>query len=64
MLLSGHCLVVVPQQVRQDGPALLEFVRRSRIDVLDCVPSQLKLLLNAGLLDGNSWKPKAILPGG
>lgn len=64
MLLSGHCLVIVPQEARQDGEALLTFVRKHRIDVLDCVPSQLKLLIGAGLMDGDGFTPRAILPGG
>jgi amino acid adenylation domain-containing protein/non-ribosomal peptide synthase protein (TIGR01720 family) len=64
MLLSGHTLVIIPQEVRQDGDELLRFIREKEIDVLDCVPSQLKLLLAAGLLDGKGWTPPAILPGG
>ena len=63
-LMSGHTIDVLPQHARQDGEALLAYIQRSKIDVLDCVPSQLKLLLNAGLLNGNDWTPSIILPGG
>jgi amino acid adenylation domain-containing protein/non-ribosomal peptide synthase protein (TIGR01720 family) len=64
MLLSGHALHIVPHEIRLDGQALLGFIRRHRLDVLDCVPSQLKLLIAAGLLDGTGWTPSIVLPGG
>jgi len=63
-LLSGHTIDIVPQEARQDGEALLKYLQQSKVDVLDCVPSQLKLLLEAGLLNGNSWTPSIVLPGG
>ncbi len=63
-LCSGHALYILPDDVRRDGVALLEYTREHQIDVLDCVPSQLKLLLAAGLLDGNGWAPALVLPGG
>jgi len=64
MLLAGHTLHIVPQSARQDGRALLEYINASRIELLDCVPSQLKLLVDAGLLENDHWRPSAILPGG
>lgn len=64
MLLSGHTLVVIPAAVRQDGDSLLTFIRENRIDVLDCVPSQLKMLMAAGFSELGQWKPQAVLPGG
>ena len=48
-LLHGHCLVVIPEEVRREGGALLDFLARERVQVLDCTPAQLRLLLNAGL---------------
>lgn len=62
MLMSGHTLDILPQSARQDGDALTAYLREHQIDVLDCVPSQLKLLVHAGLFDGPA--PLAILPGG
>lgn len=47
-LLSGHTVVVVPEQVRADAAAMLQFLRSERIDVLDCTPAQLELLLAQG----------------
>ncbi|MEK7325169.1 MAG: amino acid adenylation domain-containing protein, partial [Chloroflexota bacterium] len=64
MLLSGYALHIVPHEIRLDGQALLDFIRRYQLDVLDCVPSQLKLLIAAGLLDGAGWTPAIVLPGG
>ncbi len=64
MLLSGATLCIIPQEVRLDGQAMLNYLREKKIDVLDCVPSQLKLLLDAGLLSDSGWVPKILLPGG
>jgi len=64
MLIYGHTLYIIPQEVRQDGRALLAYIRRHRLNGLDCVPSQLKLLLSAGLLDEQEWAPEIIMPGG
>jgi len=63
-LLAGHTLHILPQEIRLDGEALAAFVRRHRLDVLDCVPTQLKLMLAAGLLDEEEWRPSILLPGG
>ncbi|MFQ3630439.1 amino acid adenylation domain-containing protein, partial [Roseiflexus sp.] len=64
MLIYGHTLDIVPQDLRLDGRALLAYLRDRRIDGFDCVPSQLRLLLDAGLLDGSGWTPRLALPGG
>jgi amino acid adenylation domain-containing protein/FkbM family methyltransferase len=62
-LLTGHALCLIPEEVRRDGEALLAFLRREQVDVLDCTPSQLGLLLDAGLLAG-SGGPRIALVGG
>ncbi len=64
MLLYGHTLYIIPQAIRQDGESLLAYLKGSQLDVLDCVPSQLKLLLAAGLLDESGRAPGVVLPGG
>lgn len=74
MLLSGLCVVVIPQDVRQDGRALMDYLALTAIDVLDCVPTQLKMLIDAGFLGDithrdhtshrNGHAPRAIMPGG
>jgi amino acid adenylation domain-containing protein len=63
-LLSGHALHVVPEEARLDGAALLAFVRERRLDVLDCTPSQLRLLLAAGLCAQAGHAPSRVLVGG
>ncbi|WP_052022625.1 non-ribosomal peptide synthase/polyketide synthase [Ralstonia solanacearum] len=63
-LLSGRCLVIVPQAVRLDAAALSAFLRDQRIDVFDCTPAQLDLLVAEGSFDGAPGWPQAILVGG
>ena len=62
-LLYGHTLEIVPEATRFDGNALLSFLQKHKIDVFDCTPSQLKLLIAAGLLASKS-APLAVLVGG
>jgi len=62
-LFWGHTLEIVPEAFRLDGSALLNFLQQRQIDVLDCTPSQLRLLLSAGLLD-NDVVPACVLIGG
>lgn len=61
-LLDGHALCIVPEETRRDGDALLQFIERHKLDVLDCTPSHLNLLLAAGLIEKRS--PKLVLVGG
>jgi amino acid adenylation domain-containing protein len=63
LLLAGHALCVVPQDIRADGAALLAFLREQGVDLLDCTPSQLRLLVAAGLLDGPAG-PRLVLTAG
>jgi amino acid adenylation domain-containing protein/non-ribosomal peptide synthase protein (TIGR01720 family) len=63
LLLAGHALCIVPQDIRADGAALLAFLREEKVDLLDCTPSQLRLLVNAGLLDGPA-DPRFVLTAG
>ncbi|MBS9439958.1 amino acid adenylation domain-containing protein, partial [Photorhabdus noenieputensis] len=61
-LLNGYTLVIVPQDVRVDGAALLQFLATTELDVLDCTPMQLEMLLAAGL--SNHKKALTLLIGG
>ncbi|HET8772838.1 MAG TPA: amino acid adenylation domain-containing protein, partial [Thermoanaerobaculia bacterium] len=60
-LLSGRTLVLVPEDVRMDAEAMLAYLGRHEVDVLDCTPSQLTALLGAA---GIRRMPKAFLVGG
>ncbi|MRS04665.1 amino acid adenylation domain-containing protein, partial [bacterium] len=64
MLLSGHCLVILPEDIRLDPQAMVKFLEDERIDVLDCTPSQLQLLVEAGLLETGLHRPCLALVGG
>ncbi|MCS3519240.1 amino acid adenylation domain-containing protein/FkbM family methyltransferase [Bradyrhizobium elkanii] len=63
-LLNGHCLCIVPETARQDGEELLKFILANEVDVLDCTPSHLKLLMSAGFADWNCHHPSVVLVGG
>jgi len=62
-LIYGHSLNIVPEKVRLDGHAMLSYLRQQKIDVLDCTPSQLRLLISVGLLDSDNH-PQSVLVGG
>jgi hypothetical protein len=42
----------VPQEIRMSGEKLVEWIEENRIEVIDCVPTQLKIMLRAGLTRG------------
>ena len=63
-LCFGHTLYIIPEETRLDTEKLLQFIRENSLDVFDCVPTQLKFLIEEGLLKENSWIPSKILPGG
>jgi amino acid adenylation domain-containing protein len=63
-LLFGHTLVIVPESVRREGAALLDFLRQARIDVFDGTPAHLRMLLAAGLLSADGQCPSRMLIGG
>jgi len=44
-LLFGHTLVIIPEEIRANGPELQEYLSAHHVDVFDCTPSQLQLLL-------------------
>ena len=63
-LLKGHTLDIVPEAIRFEGEALLSYLRHHQVDVFDCTPSQLGLLISAGLLTQSKSVPQCILVGG
>lgn len=63
-LLSGHSLYLIPQAIRADGVKLLSFLRTHRIEIFDSTPSQMAVLLAAGLLEPTAWQASAVLLGG
>ncbi|HEY6804819.1 MAG TPA: amino acid adenylation domain-containing protein [Pyrinomonadaceae bacterium] len=63
-LLHGHTLHILPEELRLDAKAALDYIDEHQIDVLDCTPSQLKLLVAAGLNKSTRTTPKLMLVGG
>jgi amino acid adenylation domain-containing protein len=64
-LLSGHAVHLVPTAVRADGPAMLDFLKANAIDAFDSTPSQLELLVDAGLLELAAGEaPRVVVLGG
>jgi len=61
-LAGGHTVVLVPEEIRTSGRELLKFIEDHEIDLWDVTPSQLRLMLAAGLGDGTY--PKVVLCGG
>jgi amino acid adenylation domain-containing protein len=51
-LCHGHTLNILPQAVRADGRAFVSYIEESGLDGLDCTPSQLGILIPAGVLNG------------
>jgi amino acid adenylation domain-containing protein/FkbM family methyltransferase len=43
-LARGRTLCLAPEWARRDGEALRDYVLRNRVEVLDCTPSQLRLM--------------------
>ncbi|HEV2149658.1 MAG TPA: amino acid adenylation domain-containing protein, partial [Longimicrobiaceae bacterium] len=63
-LLAGSTLHIVPEEVRYDGSAFASYLREQEVEVLDCTPAQLRLLLDAGLLDAPAGPPSVFLVAG
>ncbi|WAM30052.1 non-ribosomal peptide synthetase [Myxococcus sp. NMCA1] len=60
-LVDGHALCVVPQTAREDARVMLAWLEQHDVDVLDCAPSLLRLLLDEGLA---AHRPLRVLAGG
>ena len=50
LLLDGHCLHIIPEEIRLDGARLVKFLATNRIQYLDCTPAHMQVLVSAGLL--------------
>ena len=60
-LLSGGCVHILDEPVRQDPAALLDYLDRHAVDVLDATPRQVELLLDAD--DGTARWPHLVIGG-
>jgi amino acid adenylation domain-containing protein len=64
LLLGGHILYIPSDEIRTDAYAFVNYLRDNRVDILDCTPSHLRPLLDAGLLDETDGTPSLVLIGG
>jgi amino acid adenylation domain-containing protein/non-ribosomal peptide synthase protein (TIGR01720 family) len=46
-LLQGHTLHIVPEWTRADGPGLLHYYKKNKIDISDGTPTHIRLLLES-----------------
>ena len=63
-LLHGHTLCILPEEARADARQLLDYIKRYRLDSLDCTPSHLKLLGQSGVAELLALAPQLVLVGG
>ncbi|MDV5143318.1 non-ribosomal peptide synthase/polyketide synthase [Streptomyces sp. SBC-4] len=63
-MVAGHELDVVPDDIRRDSTALARYADTRRIDLMALTPVQAEQLLDEGLLDTATHRPRALLLGG
>jgi amino acid adenylation domain-containing protein/non-ribosomal peptide synthase protein (TIGR01720 family) len=63
-LLHGHTLCILPKEARANGQQLLSYIKRYRLDGLDCTPSHLRLLGASGVEELMALAPQLVLVGG
>jgi amino acid adenylation domain-containing protein len=63
-LLSGRCLVIVPEEVRRDRNSFWQFLELHRIATFDCTPAALEMIVASGVLKTTTYRPVSILVGG
>jgi amino acid adenylation domain-containing protein len=63
-LLKGYCVAIIPERTRNSINQIIIYINDKKINVFDCTPSQLELLLNEGILDKCRENLKVILIGG
>lgn len=64
LLLSGHTVHILTEDLRRDARALLQYLAEQQIDAFDCTPSLLKLLLSGDYPDAPGIQAKIVLIGG
>ncbi|MFP2911536.1 AMP-binding protein, partial [Pyxidicoccus sp. 3LFB2] len=62
-LIAGHCLCIIPNELRRDPRALLRWLVHHRVEALECTPSLLRMLVQEGMLQEEA-APRLLLPGG
>ena len=62
-LVCGHSLVLIPAALRSEGSQLINYLDRHQVDVFDCTPSQVSMLLEPWREDPEQI-PRRVLLGG
>ncbi|KNB49466.1 non-ribosomal peptide synthetase [Streptomyces caatingaensis] len=62
-LAGGHTLCLIPEETRYNGGELLAYLAAQRVDVFDCTPSHLRVVL-AAAQDTAATLPAVLLVGG
>jgi amino acid adenylation domain-containing protein len=60
----GHRLEIVAEDRRRDPAAFQAWLAQREVDVLDCTPSQLRVLVETGFLGPEVKRPRCVLVGG
>jgi amino acid adenylation domain-containing protein/non-ribosomal peptide synthase protein (TIGR01720 family) len=63
-LLQGHALYIVDDSARRDGARLARFIEAHALDVIDCTPTLLRLLVDSGWPGQAAPALRQILVGG
>lgn len=63
-VVNGNTICIVPEKSRLNPEVLVQYMKDKELDVLDCTPSQFRLILSSGHLSETGWTPKAVLMGG
>lgn len=63
-LLKGYSISIIPENVRNSAIGLIQYIADNKMNVFDCTPSQLNLLLREKLLEKCSKDLDLILVGG
>ncbi|RKH27986.1 non-ribosomal peptide synthetase, partial [Corallococcus sp. CA041A] len=62
-VLDGHTLCIVPDEARADASELVKRIGHDALDVLDCSPAHLRLLVDEGLLEKDTLPRRALVGG-
>ncbi|MFC7615197.1 AMP-binding protein [Actinokineospora soli] len=63
-LVTGHELHLIDDDTRRDPDALVDYVARERVDLLDLTPSFAQEAVAAGLLADPRHRPRVLMLGG
>ncbi|WP_439876932.1 amino acid adenylation domain-containing protein (plasmid) [Bacillus mycoides] len=64
-LCYGNEIYLISEKIKYDPEKFVNYIKEHEIDILDCTPSQLNMLIKAGILNANKTKyPLITLIGG